>query len=90
VRPEKMCLQAAAPLIGERECAAEEGYNQVAGVITDIAYLGNLTTYHVQLASGLVLKVTQTNAARHTSVPLVSGNTVWVWWDGSDVVVLTR
>jgi len=90
VRPEKMCLQAAAPLIGERECAAEEGYNQVAGVITDIAYLGNLTTYHVQLASGLVLKVTQTNAARHASVPLVSGNTIWVWWDGSDVVVLTR
>ena len=90
VRPEKMCLQATAPLVSERDSAAEDGFNQVQGVITDIAYLGSLTTYHVRLASGLVLKVTQTNAARHTSVPLGSGDPVWVWWGGSDVVVLTR
>jgi putrescine transport system ATP-binding protein len=90
VRPEKMCLQATAPLASERDSPAEDGFNQVQGVITDIAYLGSLTTYHVRLASGLVLKVTQTNAARHTSVPLGSGHPVWVWWGGSDVVVLTR
>jgi putrescine transport system ATP-binding protein len=42
------------------------------------------------MASGLVLKVTQTNAARHTSVPLASGDAVWVWWGGSDIVVFTR
>jgi len=90
VRPEKMCLQATAPLASERDSAAEDGFNQVQGVITDIAYLGSLTTFHVRLASGLVLKVTQTNAARHTSVPLGSGDPVWVWWGGSDVVVLTR
>ena len=90
VRPEKMCLQATAPLASERDSAAEDGFNQVQGVITDIAYLGSLTTYHVRLATDLVLKVTQTNAARHTSVPLGSGDAVWVWWGGSDVVVLTR
>jgi putrescine transport system ATP-binding protein len=90
VRPEKMCLQTTAPLASERDSAAEDGFNQVQGVITDIAYLGSLTTYHVRLASGLVLKVTQTNAARHASVPLGSGDPVWVWWGGSDVVVLTR
>ena len=90
VRPEKMCLQATAPLASERDSAAEDGFNQVQGMITDIAYLGSLTTYHVRLASGLVLKVTQTNAARHASVPLGSGDPVWVWWGGSDVVVLTR
>jgi len=90
VRPEKMCLQIAPPLLRERGSAAEDGHNQVQGVITDIAYLGSLTTYHVRLGSGLVLKVTQTNAARHSDVPLVSGDAVWVWWDGSDIVVLTR
>jgi len=90
VRPEKMCLQATAPLASERDSAAEDGHNQVQGVIADIAYLGSLTTYHVRLASGLVLKVTQTNAARHTGVPLASGDAVWVWWGGSDVVVLTH
>ena len=90
VRPEKMVLQTEPPLASERDSAAEDGHNQVQGVIADIAYLGSLTTYHVRLASGLVLKVTQTNAARHTSVPLASGDGVWVWWGGSDVVVLTR
>ena len=90
VRPEKMCLQAGPPLLSERGSAAEDGHNQVQGVITDIAYLGSLTTYHVRCGSGLVLKVTQTNAARHGGVPLVSGDAVWVWWDGSDIVVLTR
>ena len=74
VRPEKMCLQATAPLASERDSAAEDGFNQVQGVITDIAYLGSLTTYHVRLASGLVLKVTQTNAARHASRLGVSPN----------------
>lgn len=90
VRPEKMALQATAPLASERASAAEDGHNQVQGVITDIAYLGSLTTYHVRLASGLVIKVTQTNAARHAGVPLLSGDPVWVWWDGTDIVVLTR
>ena len=90
VRPEKMCLQAGPPLASERGSGAEDGHNQVQGVITDIAYLGSLTTYHVRCGSGLVLKVTQTNAARHGGVPLVSGDPVWVWWDGSDIVVLTR
>ncbi len=90
VRPEKMCLQAGPPLASERGSGVEDGHNQVQGVITDIAYLGSLTTYHVRCGSGLVLKVTQTNAARHGGVPLVSGDPVWVWWDGSDIVVLTR
>ena len=90
VRPEKMCLQVSPPLASERGSATEDGHNQVQGVITDIAYLGSLTTYHVRCGSGLVLKVTQTNAARHSDVPLVSGDAVWVWWDGSDIVVLTR
>jgi putrescine transport system ATP-binding protein len=90
VRPEKMVLQTTEPTALERQADAEAGRNQVQGVITDIAYLGSLTTYHVRLASGLVLKVTQTNAARHTSVPLASGDAVWVWWGGSDIVVLTR
>ena len=90
VRPEKMALQPAAPLATARASAAEDGCNQVQGVVTDVAYLGSLTTYHVRLASGLVIKVTQTNAARHAGDPVVSGDTVWVWWDGTDTVVLTR
>ena len=60
------------------------------GVIDDLAYLGSLTTYHVKLANGTIVKVTHTNAARHGVTQLTWGDQVYVWWCGSDVVVLTQ
>jgi putrescine transport system ATP-binding protein len=90
VRPEKMTIQKTAPDDAERESLAEVGYNMAQGVIDDLAYLGSLTTYLVKLDSGMVLKVTHTNAARHEASQLTWGDKVYVWWWGSDVVVLTR
>jgi len=90
IRPEKMSIKKTAPADSERESPAEVGCNVVEGVIQDLAYLGSLTTYHVKLASGTVVKVTQTNAARHDPTHLTWGDKVYVWWWGSDVVVLTR
>jgi putrescine transport system ATP-binding protein len=90
VRPEKMSIQSEPVTDAQRELAAEVGFNLAQGVITELAYLGSLTTYHVKLASGLVVKVTHTNDARHGSASLTWGDTVYVWWSGSDVVVLTR
>lgn len=89
IRPEKMTIQATQPADAERESMAEVGHNIVEGVVEDLAYLGSLTTYHVKLASGMVVKVTHTNAARHAT-QLTWGDKVVVWWCGSDVVVLTR
>ena len=43
--------------------APAAGYNCVQGVISAVAYFGNETQYHVQLDSGMVLKVARTNAA---------------------------
>jgi putrescine transport system ATP-binding protein len=90
VRPEKMIIQKGMPSDQERESPAEVGRNLVQGAIHDLAYLGILTTYHVKLANGVVVKVTQTNAARHDAAHLTWGDAVTVWWCGSDVVVLTR
>lgn len=90
IRPEKMSIQKSAPADSERESPAEVGCNVVEGVIQDLAYLGSQTTYHVKLPSGAVVKVTQTNAARHDPSHLTWGDKVFVWWWGSDVVVLTR
>ena len=90
VRPEKMVIQSTSPPDSERESAAEVGLNIVQGVIENLAYLGSLTTYHVKLDSGAVVKVTHTNAARHTVTHLQAGDRVHVWWCGSDVVVLTQ
>jgi putrescine transport system ATP-binding protein len=90
IRPEKMSVSAIPPTDSERESASEVGHNVALGVIDDLAYLGNLTTYHVKLTSGMVVKVTHTNAARHTKTQLTWGDKVYVWWCGSDLVVLTR
>jgi putrescine transport system ATP-binding protein len=55
-----------------------------------MAYFGSFTTYHVKLADGRLIHVTQQNAARHDEHKLQTGDRAWAWWDGSDVVVLTR
>ncbi len=90
VRPEKMAIVQNPPRDDERESLEQVGFNMVRGEIKDLAYLGSLTTYHVQLDGGMVVKVTQTNAARHDASQLTWGDQVYVWWCGSDVVVLTQ
>jgi putrescine transport system ATP-binding protein len=90
VRPEKMTIQSGMPADSERESPAEIGMNIVQGVIDDLAYLGSLTTYHVKLDNNMIVKVTHTNAARHGETQLTWGDKVYVWWCGSDVVVLTQ
>ncbi|MCX7241207.1 MAG: polyamine ABC transporter ATP-binding protein [Burkholderiales bacterium] len=90
VRPEKIAIQTEPPADAERDSLAEVGFNMAQGEIKDLAYLGSLTTYHVRLDSGMVVKVTHTNAARRDSTNLTWGDRVYVWWCGSDVVVLTQ
>jgi putrescine transport system ATP-binding protein len=89
VRPEKIVLQTEAPNQEQRANASEHGYNCVQGVVTALAYFGNETSYHVRLDSGMTLKVTRTNAARHDDSALKREQRVFAWWDGADVVVLT-
>jgi putrescine transport system ATP-binding protein len=89
VRPEKIAVQIEAPTIEQRANASEHGYNCVQGVISAMAYFGNETLYHVRLDSGMVIKVSRTNAARHDDAALKRDQRVFAWWDGADVVVLT-
>ncbi|MBP1207419.1 putrescine transport system ATP-binding protein [Duganella sp. 1411] len=89
VRPEKIALQSAAPTLEQRANASEHGYNCVQGVISAMAYFGNETLYHVRLDSGMEIKVSRTNAARHDDAALKREQRVHAWWDGADVVVLT-
>jgi putrescine transport system ATP-binding protein len=90
IRPEKIEIQSTPPMESDYQSAAEVGFNTAQGIVQDIAYLGSLTTYHVRLDTGAMVKVTRTNAVRHTASPLTWGDKVYVWWWGSDVVVLTQ
>ena len=57
VRPEKIAHR--------REQAGQPPDNWAAGVVSEIAYMGDMSVYLVQLDSGKVVRVTQPNAYRH-------------------------
>ena len=82
VRPEKISIQAAAPVAQDYDNPAEVGFNCARGSIHDLAYLGSQTIYHVLLESGMVIKVTKANDARHDETRLAVGASVYVWWWG--------
>jgi len=81
LRPEKIQLARDEPATA---------YNRVQGRIKDIAYFGSYTVYHLVLASGALLKVSQSNVQRLREHELCAGDTVWAHWSPSAHVVLTR
>ncbi len=57
-----------------------EDDNVLHGKIIDIAYLGNLSTYHVRLANGQILRAQSFNAERKTRQEFTWEDEVWVNW----------
>jgi putrescine transport system ATP-binding protein len=79
IRPEKVAIAAEKP---------EDRRNLVQGKVLDIAYLGNLSTYHVQLVNGTVIKAQASNTRRRASLPFTWGDEVWLSWTDTAGVVL--
>jgi putrescine transport system ATP-binding protein len=65
-------------------------YNHAHGIVTDVAYLGDSSTYLVQLESGKTLRTTEPNAERDAAGRLVRDERVWVSWHESSCVVVTE
>jgi putrescine transport system ATP-binding protein len=84
VRPEKIHLKRDEPL------SEHAPHNRVQGTIKDLAYFGSFTVYHLALPSGALLKVSQSNVARHRDDELTWGDTAWAWWSQTSQVVLTQ
>lgn len=81
IRPEKVSISRERP----RDAA-----NAVAGKIRDIAYLGNISTYKVELAGGVVAKAQTTNMRRLARRELTWEDDVWLSWTETAGVVLDR
>lgn len=81
IRPEKVGISA------EKPAASENSYQ---GKILDIAYLGNISTYHVELPSGHIIKAQTANIQRLSERGLTWEDTVWVYFQGSAGVLLKR
>jgi len=81
LRPEKIHLSRNKPV---------DEFNAVQGTVKEMAYFGSFTVYHLQLASGALLKVSVANVQRHRDNEATWGDTVWAHWSRSAHVVLTQ
>ncbi|MGD9294659.1 MAG: ABC transporter ATP-binding protein [Roseobacter sp.] len=79
LRPEKVSISA------ER---SPDAVNAVQGKILDIAYLGNLSTYHVEVAGGLVIKAQTANNRRVARRTFTWNDDVWLEWTATAGVLL--
>ena len=82
VRPEKLRIAKAPP--------ADPSVNAVRGEVWDIAYLGDMTIYHVHLPSGTTLKASVLNATREVDDPIGYEDEVWVSHAPDAGTLLTR
>jgi putrescine transport system ATP-binding protein len=82
IRPEKINLS--------REVPAQANENVVRGVVKEIAYMGDMSIYLVQIASGKTVRVTIPNVARHADDRITWDETVYLSWHAASPVVLTR
>jgi putrescine transport system ATP-binding protein len=80
VRPEK---------IDVREQPPQGEDNVVVGKVADVAYLGDVSIYHVRTETGVVLRVQETHAARTADPHYQWGETLYLVWRAVDAIVLT-
>jgi putrescine transport system ATP-binding protein len=71
IRPEKISISADKP---------EGAANAVKGKIIDIGYLGNISTYHVEIPGGLMVKAQATNTRRLSRRGFTWEDEVWLSW----------
>jgi len=82
LRPEKVKITVRKP--------ADADDNVARGVVTGIAYLGDLSIYQVTLDSGQVLRAARPNTTRFTDQPIAWDDRVYLSWTPEAGVVLTR
>lgn len=85
VRPEKIALSKEPPTKG-----AEDTENITKGVVWEIAYIGNLSIFHVRLESGKTVRVTVPNVSRVTEREVTWEDEVYLSWGPHCGVVLTE
>ncbi|MGE0502829.1 MAG: ABC transporter ATP-binding protein [Rhizobiaceae bacterium] len=82
IRPEKIRVSSKRP--------GDASVNAVEGEVFDIAYLGDMTVYHVKLRDGQVVRASTMNSARLVEDALTWHDRAWVSFEPDAGVVLTR
>ena len=85
IRPEKIKLSRRGPA---SDAINAHAINRLEGVVTDVSYLGGMTTYRVRLDSGAVLRSSMANTARLDIDAYHASQRVVAWFTPDDCVVL--
>jgi putrescine transport system ATP-binding protein len=80
VRPEKINISREPPGLAE---------NVVRGTVKEIAYMGDVSIYLVQIDSGKIVRVTLPNITRDAEHRITRDEIVYLSWHGSSPMVLT-
>ncbi|MDG5495267.1 polyamine ABC transporter ATP-binding protein [Niveispirillum sp. BGYR6] len=73
VRPEKIAITKEPP-------ATEGGRNQAMGTVKEIAYLGDVSIYEIELDTGKRVRVTAPMVTRRTEMPITWEDRVYLSW----------
>ena len=87
IRPEKVKLSRRGPVA---DAVNAHALNRLEGVVTDVGYLGGVTTYKVKLDTGAVLRSSMANTARPDIDAYNAGQRVVAWFTPDDCVVLEQ
>jgi putrescine transport system ATP-binding protein len=87
IRPEKVKLSRRGPV---SDAGNAQAINRLEGVVTEVAYLGGVTTYKVKLDSGAVVRSSMANTARIDLDAYHASHRVVAWFTPDDCVVLEQ
>jgi putrescine transport system ATP-binding protein len=87
IRPEKVKLSRRGPV---SDAASAIPMNRLEGVVTEVNYLGGVTTYRVKLDTGATLRASMANTARLDVDAYNASQRVTAWFTPDDCVVLEQ
>ena len=85
IRPEKVKLSRRVPASDDQRAV-----NRLEGEVTDVGYLGGITSYKIRLDSGAMLRASVANTARLDVDAYGINQRVVAWFSPEDCVVLER
>jgi putrescine transport system ATP-binding protein len=87
IRPEKVKLSRRGPA---SDAVNAHAINRLEGIVTEVSYLGGLTTYKVKLDSGGTLRSSMANTTRLDIDAYSASQRVVAWFTPDDCVVLEQ
>jgi putrescine transport system ATP-binding protein len=87
IRPEKVKLSRRGPV---SDAIHAHAINRLEGIVTDVGYLGGVTSYKVKLDSGAVIRSSMANTARIDIDAYSASQRVVAWFTPDDCVVIEQ